>query len=553
VPGGLYYHAPYLDATDPENRDNHQFAGSVSYLLSAGGTGSHDLKTGFESFVNTAIGGNSQSASGYVFATDYLTEAGRPVLDASGRPIPVFTPGVSQVWAFQAIRGSQLDIRTTSLYAQDRWVVSPRLTLDLGVRGEIVRGGATGAITTVDTSTLVPRLAAAYDLNGSGRTVIQATFGQYAGRYAQTQFSQNSNVGRPSEVDSVYTGPAGQGANFAPGFDVKNYSGVVFANFPTGNIRVADDLSSPIVTEFSAAVGQLFGRTGHAKATYVHRSTSNFVEDFVDLSNGIVNVPLVGDVTTKVLRNSNEPSRHYDGLVLETSYLPIDRVTVSGDYTLQLRNEGTFPGEAASQPGLSSFYGNFPEIFGPALNRLMPNGNFDGYQQHKVRVYGVLAQPLGRFGALDIAPIWRVNSGTTYSLTASVAVPAAQLARNPGYPVNDINPAVRETVFFGERGTERFKGYGVLDLAVTYRVPVWKTVSPWAKVELYNALNNQKQIAWDKTVSVDPASALDANGIRTGFIKGPRFGQATADNQYPTPYLGQNGGRAFRMAIGIRF
>src|SRR6185503_14216009 len=29
VPGSLFYHAPYLDATDPENRDNHQVAASV--------------------------------------------------------------------------------------------------------------------------------------------------------------------------------------------------------------------------------------------------------------------------------------------------------------------------------------------------------------------------------------------------------------------------------------------------------------------------------------------------------------------------------------------
>jgi hypothetical protein len=140
-----------------------------------------------------------------------------------------------------------------------------------------------------------------------------------------------------------------------------------------------------------------------------------------------------------------------------------------------------------------------------------------------------------------------------YSLTASIPVPQAQLARNPGYPANDINPLVRETVFFGERGGDEFKGYGVLDLALTYRIPVWKSVAPWAKVELYNALNNQKQIAWDRTVSPDPTSALDANGIPTGYIKGPRFGQATADNQYPQPYLGQNGGRAFRMALGVRF
>src|SRR5581483_3621655 len=109
------------------------------------------------------------------------------------------------------------------------------------------------------------------------------------------------------------------------------------------------------------------------------------------------------------------------------------------------------------------------------------------------------------------------------------------------------------TVYFGDRGAYLFKGYGVVDLAATYRVPVWKALQPWIKVEIYNALNNQKLIAWDKTVTVDRTSAVDANGIPTGFIEGPRFGTATADNQFPQPYPGQNGSRAFRMALGLRF
>ena len=553
VPGSLFYHAPYLDATDPENRNNHQIAASLSYLLSTRGTGSHDLEGGVESFVNRAIGGNSQSSTGYVFATDYLVQNGRPLLGIDGRPIPVFTPGVSQVWNFVASRGATLDIRTTSLYLQDRWVATRKMTIDLGLRGEIVSGQATGDITTVDTTSLLPRLAIAVDAQGNGRTVVQATYGVYGGRYGQTQFATNTTVGRPSETDAVYTGPAGQGADFGPGFDVANYSRVVFASFPTANVRIADDLAAPRVHEATAAVAQALGDRGHTKATYVWRRTTNFVEDFADLSTGVTAVPNVGDLSNRLLRNTTDPSRSYSALILEGSLASSDRFTLGGDYTVQLRNRGSFAGEAASQPGIPSIYGNFPEVFGPALDRLMPEGRLDSYQHHKLRVYGVVMQRLGRFGSLDLAPLWRVNSGTVYSLTASIPVPPAQLARNPGYPVNDINPFVRETVYFGDRGAGQFKGYGLVDLAVTYRIPVWRTLAPWTKVELYNVLNNQKQIAWDRTVTADPAGGLDANGIPVAYIKGPRFGQATSDNQYPQPFLGQNGGRAVRMAFGIRF
>jgi hypothetical protein len=108
-------------------------------------------------------------------------------------------------------------------------------------------------------------------------------------------------------------------------------------------------------------------------------------------------------------------------------------------------------------------------------------------------------------------------------------------------------------VYFGELGEYDFKGYGVLDFATSYSVPVWRSAQPWFKVEIYNLLNNQKQIAWDRTVTVDRSSPLDSNGIPTGYTRGPRFGQATNDNQFPQPYPGQNGSRAFRMAFGVRF
>jgi len=65
---------------------------------------------------------------------------------------------------------------------------------------------------------------------------------------------------------------------------------------------------------------------------------------------------------------------------------PRANVTVNGEYTLQLRNHGTFVGESRGVPGHSSVFGDFPEVFGPALDRLAPDGRLDSYQRHKLRV-----------------------------------------------------------------------------------------------------------------------------------------------------------------------
>jgi hypothetical protein len=553
VPGGLFYHAPYLDATDPEQRNNQQIAGSLTHFAATPRFGSHELKGGGEYFVSTGIGGNSQSSTGYVFAADYLTANGTIVRDASGAPIPVFTPGVSEVWSFQATRGAQVRIKTTSLYVQDRWVAMPRLTLDLGTRFEAVRSDATGGIRAVNAMSIVPRLAASFDLQGNGDTVLYGTYSHYSGKYSQVQFAANTNVGRPSEVDYAYSGPAGQGLDFGPAFDLANYTEPTYASFPTANVQIADGIRSPLTREFTVGLGRELGDRGHAKATYAWRSASQFVEDFLDLSRGVTDVPLVGALTNRVYDNTDALYRDYQAVIVQSGYRLFTRLKVDGNYTLQLRNNGTFSGEASNQPGIPSIYGNFPEIFGPALDRLMPEGRLDNYQQHKLRVAATYEQSLGRFGSVDVAPLWRVNSGGVYSLTSAIRVPAAQLSRNPGYPTTDVSTATRETVYFGDRGGYDFKGYGVMDLATSYNLAVWKSARPWVKLEVYNLFNNQKQIAWDKTVSVDAASALDANGIATGYRKGAQFGQPTNGNQFPQPYLGQNGGRAARIAFGARF
>ena len=553
----LYYAAPYFDSNDPEDRNNRQLTGSVVYSLGTRRFGTHDFKGGAEYFMTTRAGGGSQTSTGYVFRSDYLVQGGKPVVDAEGVPIPTFVPGVSRVENWLATRGAQLDIKTTSLYFQDRWVASPRLTFDLGTRFEAVRSSATGDIDSIDTNTIVPRLGASFDVGGNGRTVLQASYAHYAGRYNERQFGANTAVGTPSEIVSVYTGPAGQGRDFAPGFDPANYPTIIGGAFPTANIFSADGLSSPVVREFTLGLGRDFGRQRYAKATYSWRKTTNFVEDFIDLTNGITTItqlPTKPQFTNVVYKNTDGPTRGYQGLILQGNYRVRDRITIGSNYTLQIRNNGSYEGEAPGQPANVSIYADFPEVLGPALDRYMPDGRLADFQRHKLRVYGIYTGELGRFGSIDISPLWRVNSALSYSLIAGgVPLTPIELARNPGYPATDISPATSDNIYFGERGQYLARGYGVLDLAATYSIPVWKTARPWLKVELYNLFNNQKLIGGDRSVTPDENGPRDANGLPTAYILGPNFGNATNDNQFPQPYPGQNGGRVFRMAFGIRF
>jgi hypothetical protein len=563
VQSGLLYAAPFFSGLDPEDRNNRQFTGSLSYTLSTKKSGTHDLKGGGEYFRSTRVGGNSQSATNYVFQTDYLVSGGQPVRDGQGVPIPVWTPGSTRVQNWLPTVGAIVNINTSSLYFQDHWVATPRLSIDLGTRFEAVRSNATGDITTVDTTTIVPRVGVTFDLEGNGRTVLQGTYGHYAGKYSEAQFAANTDVGNPSRVTYGYTGPAGQGRDFAPAYSLANYGTIVSASFPTANIFVADGLHSPIVREFTTSLGRELGRKGYARATYQFRRWSDFVEDEIQLSNGIVNVNRnganIGALTRVIIDNTDGVKREYQAVVLQSSYRFSTSLSVGAHETVQIKNEGNSNVEAANNPGTSSIFGDYPEIYGPALDRLLPQGRLADFARSKLRLYGTYTLRSERFGSVDLSPILRVDSGRTFSYSAaSVPLSAIELARNPGYPANNINANTTQTLFFGDRGAGQFLGYGLLDFAGTYSIPVWRTVKPWIKFEVYNVLNNQKLIAWDTAITADNNSPKDANGLPTAYVKGANFGTATSDviltvPAYPQPIPGTNGGRLFRMAFGLRF
>ena len=548
------YNAPYFDSSDPEDRDNRQIAGSLAYFLSSSKAGSHDLKAGAERFTSTRVGGNSQSSTGYVFRADYLKNAdGTPALDANGRLVPRFQPGVTQMQTWMAVRGATIDIHTTSLYVTDRWTAGRHWTLDLGLRYEHVRSAATGDIDGARGDVVAPRLAASYDIAGDGRTVLQATYAHYSGKYNDVQFSRNTNVGNADRVTGTYTGPAGQGREFAAGFNPANYT-TVSGTFPTANIFFDDRLSAPITREFTIAAGRELARGLTAKAVYVWRAADDFVEDFITIDNGKTTVIKdgvnFGVFDNVVYRNSSDPVRKYQALELIGSYRRDSRLLVNGHWTVQLENDGNFEGEGRNTPAVSSLVGDYPEILVP--ERDFPTGRLPGFQRHKVRVWGVYTLTMGRFGDVDIAPVYRYNSALTYSLTAaSVPLSAYQISRDPGYA--RLPGGGRQTIYFGARGSQSYEGYHLVDLGLTYGIPVWRELRPWIKVEMLNVLNNQKLISWDTTVTANTTGPVDQYGLPTQYTQAASFGQATSTTNYPRPRPGMDGGRTFLMALGVRF
>jgi hypothetical protein len=110
-----------------------------------------------------------------------------------------------------------------------------------------------------------------------------------------------------------------------------------------------------------------------------------------------------------------------------------------------------------------------------------------------------------------------------------------------------------QTLFFGKRGSETFPGYAAVDASINYDVPVFRTLRPWLKLDFFNIFDNTKVIGFNTSIRPDPDSPLDALGLPTGFIRGDSFGKPQSTGDFPVSSAGTNGGRAFRMAFGLRF
>ena len=549
---GRHYNAQYFDASDPEDRNNRQLTASLTRYWERAGR--HEIKGGYEFFRSQRRGGNSQSATDYVFDADYLSDAaGKPVFDTTGHLIPLFVPGKTQIEHWIPVRGAVLNVDTNSLYAQDHWAVNGHVSADLGVRFERVRSEATGGIIGVDTNALVPRLAAAYDLRGDGKYVAHVSYGHYAGRYNEAQIGGNNNVGNPDVILGTYQGPAGQGRTFAPGLNPANYT-VDNGVFPTANVSLAPGLSAPITKEFSASFGSGLGTRGYAEATYVLRRTGDIIEDFIDTANGATRVVKngtdFGRFTNVVFDNTDVARRAYQALLFQGRYRMSSRWSVNGHFTLMLQDEGNYEGEAANQPGLTAAIGDFPEIFNDP--RHFPTGRLQDFQRHKLRLWTVYAFDMGHGGDLAVSGLWRVNSGQVFSLRAinqPLTETQERLLAAAGYP----DAPARQTAYFGGRGTEEFPGYGLFDASVNYNIPVFRSLRPWAKFDVFNVFDNLKLVAWNRTVLQDPDSPKDDLGLATGYLRGPLFGQADSNVDFPASLPGVIGGRTFRVAFGFRF
>ena len=160
----------------------------------------------------------------------------------------------------------------TGLFVQDNWKASPRLTLELGLRWDKEYLPSPSSNLTTATGSFVPypgltnhpsdnrafgpRLGFAYNLFGSGETVLRGGWGMYFGRIINGTLENTLlGTGSPNGQYSVPWYPTTAGAPTYPNIFAAGASSAKPASY-----YLAHDLKLPEVQEYDLALQQGFGR-----------------------------------------------------------------------------------------------------------------------------------------------------------------------------------------------------------------------------------------------------------------------------------------------------
>jgi hypothetical protein len=573
--GNGRYHSPtFCGVCTPEQRNNENALVKLSYFLSTAGLGSHDLVAGYDTFDDIRLANNHQSGSDYrILGTSAIIRGGEifPVFNNDGSTIIQFNP---------ILRGSEgTSFKTNSLFVNDTWRYSERLTFNLGLRYDENDGRDAEGKTVAKDDNLSPRLAVTFDPWRNGNYVFHGSYGRYVAAIANNIGDASSAAGAPANFQWAYRGPAintdanaplvGQDEALRILFDWFNANGgptgplpLIAINIPGGTTIIQGSLNTPNVDEYSLGMTARLGNRGLVRADVVHREWANFYAARTDRTTGQVQTPNGLQDRTFIENNDELYERVYDGLHSAFRFNASDRLDFGGTWTWS-HTRGNIDSETRLNGPVSGSLEQYPEYQDTRWSS--PRGGLATDQRHRVSLYGLYRILDGRHD-LNVSLLQSYSSGRPFGAvgTATLIDPTtrANYITNPGYRT----PPVRSTYYFTNRDAFSTPDIYRTDIAFNYNISIGR-LELFLEPEVINVFNEQRvdttasnlfdttvlsadnagacgQSPTGRCLAFNPFTERPVEGVN--WQKGPNFGKGINPLAYQTP-------RTFRFSVGLRF
>lgn len=378
----------------------------------------------------------------------------------------------------------QFNTTDWAFFAQDDWRVTPRLTLNLGLRWDYEQFPEPFLVNPAlpqtgnrpsDKNNFGPRVGFAVDLSGDGRTSLRGGYGLYYGRINGTIIINsliNTGLSTGQAVSSVpancsaslcgvATDPAGNPA--APIYPF------ILAAAPPGTAAVnyfRDGFQNPLIHQGDLIVEREIARNTVVSASYLF-SFGKHLTTFVDTnlnpptSQGrisILNGPLAGNVWVfpyyrgsrpntsfgNILEIRDSISTKYHALVLQANRRLTHGLQFQSSYTLsRSQDNGGSQSSSTFTPGFSSLFDPFDASGDDGLSPFDRRHKFVASVVYNTNFTGLTGASKAILNGWTFSPIVNMYSGFRFTQVTNSFSTSSVFGASPAGGINGSNGSLR--------------------------------------------------------------------------------------------------------------